>query len=166
MKNIKTILIAVLSFMLLFSVSCKNEDKTGGVGDVVQGYTHSNHPPEGKYMRVRSTSGWTNTNIIATVKIVDGNCNITGKVYPYTTGIGLDYDITVTSWYTYPDTSYLNRAGNLVENSGEATITKPASSTLDYFNVEYNTTNESISVSFRTTQDIKYYSTLDLKKVN
>ena len=29
MKNIKTILIAVLSFMLLFSVSCKNEDKTG-----------------------------------------------------------------------------------------------------------------------------------------
>ena len=30
MKNIKTILIAVLSFMLLFSVSCKNEDKTGG----------------------------------------------------------------------------------------------------------------------------------------
>ena len=32
MKNIKTILIAVLSFMLLFSVSCKNEDKTGGVG--------------------------------------------------------------------------------------------------------------------------------------
>ena len=117
-------------------------------------------------MRVRSTSGWTNTNIIATVKIVDGNCNITGKVYPYTTGIGLDYDITVTSWYTYPDTSYLNRAGNLVENSGEATITKPASSTLDYFNVEYNTTNESISVSFRTTQDIKYYSTLDLKKVN
>ncbi len=32
MKNIKTILIAVLSFMLLFSVSCKNEDKTGGGG--------------------------------------------------------------------------------------------------------------------------------------
>ena len=30
MKNIKTILIAVLSFMLLFSISCKNEDKTGG----------------------------------------------------------------------------------------------------------------------------------------
>ena len=28
MKNIKTILIAVLSFMLLFSISCKNEDKT------------------------------------------------------------------------------------------------------------------------------------------
>ena len=33
MKNIKTILIAVLSFMLLFSVSCKNEDKTGGGED-------------------------------------------------------------------------------------------------------------------------------------
>ena len=32
MKNIKTILIAVLSFMLLFSVSCKNEDKTRGGG--------------------------------------------------------------------------------------------------------------------------------------
>ena len=30
MKNIKKILIAVLSFMFLFSVSCKNEDKTGG----------------------------------------------------------------------------------------------------------------------------------------
>ena len=34
MKNIKTILIAVLSFMLLFSISCKNDDKTGGVGDI------------------------------------------------------------------------------------------------------------------------------------
>ena len=33
MKNIKTILIAVLSFMLLFSISCKNEDKTGGGED-------------------------------------------------------------------------------------------------------------------------------------
>ena len=38
MKNIKTILIAVLSFMLLFSVSCKNEDKTGGDGGVYDNY--------------------------------------------------------------------------------------------------------------------------------
>ena len=30
MKNIKKILIAVLSFSLLFAISCSNEDKTGG----------------------------------------------------------------------------------------------------------------------------------------
>ena len=30
MKNIKTILITALSLLILFSVSCKNEDKTGG----------------------------------------------------------------------------------------------------------------------------------------
>ena len=61
--------------------------------------------------------------------------------------------------------SYLNRAGNLGGVYGEATITKPASSTLDYFNVEYNTTNESIKVIFKTTQD-SGYNTSDLKKVN
>ena len=52
MKNIKTILIAVLSFMLLFSVSCKNEDKTGGgedysvptaTGDIATDLTDGNY---------------------------------------------------------------------------------------------------------------------------
>ena len=52
MKNIKTILIAVLSFMLLFSISCKNEDKTGGgedysvptaTGDIATDLTDGNY---------------------------------------------------------------------------------------------------------------------------
>lgn len=158
-KLIKIFLITLLAL----AISCKNEDKTGGGGDVVQGYTHSNHPPEGEYMQVYP-SGMTNTNTIATVTHINGNCNITGKVYP-DSGSGIEYDITVTSWYAYPDpNSYLNRAGNWLRVSGEATITKPASSTLNFFDVEYYTTNQSIIVSLRTTQDSKYYKASDLKR--
>ena len=157
---------------LALSVSCSNEDTTGGGSDVVQGYTHSNHPPIGSYVSVYPDAHgglYTNTNETATVKIVDGNCNIMGKA-SLVSGQGqgsLDYNITVTSWYTHPNTSYLNRAGNLVENSGEATITEPTSSTLDYFNVEYDTTNQSIRVSLRTTpaSGDAYYSASDLKRV-
>jgi hypothetical protein len=169
----KQIIIMLLSFIILFAISCKNDDKTGGgSGDIVEGYTHSNHPPIGSYVSVFSNAQgglYTNTNETATVKIVDGNCNITGKI----SSVGgntlsvLDYNITVTSWYTHPNISYLNRAGTLGGVYGEATITEPASSTLDYFNVEYDTTSQSISVSLRTTpaSGDQYYSALDLKRV-
>ena len=159
-KLIKIFLITLLAL----AVSCKNEDKTGGGDDIVKGYTHTNHPPEGKYMWVHF-SGTTNTNTIATVSHINGNCNITGKVFALDNS-SLDYDITVTSWYTHPDLPNYNRAGTLMEGDGQATITKPASSTLEYFSVDYYTTNQSISVSLRTTPasgDI-YYSALDLKK--
>ena len=157
---------------LALSVSCSNEDTTGGGSDVVQGYTHSNHPPIGSYVSVYPDAhgGFvTNTNKTATVKIVNGNCNITGKaslVSGQSQG-SLDYNITVTSWYTHPNISYLNRAGTLGGVYGEATITEPASSTLDYFNVEYDTTSQSISVSLRTTpaSGDQYYSASDLKRV-
>ena len=111
-------------------------------------------------------SGTTNTDTIATVTHINSNCNITGKVQAYTDNSVLDYDITVTSWYTHPNVSYLNRAGNFLDTDGQATITKPASITLEYFDVEYNTTNQSISIYLRTTPasvDI-FYSSSDLKK--
>ena len=155
---------------LALSVSCSNEDTTGGGSDVVQGYTHSNHPPIGSYVSVYPDAhgGFvTNTNKTATVKIVNGNCNITGKASLVSGQGSLDYNITVTSWYTHPNISYFNRAGTLGGVYGEATITEPASSTLDYFNVEYDTTSQSISVSLRTTpaSGDQYYSASDLKRV-
>ena len=166
----KQIIIMLLSFIILFAISCKNDDKTGGGGDVVQGYTHSNHPPIGSYVSVYPDAhgGFvTNINETATVKIVNGNCNITGKASLVSGQGSLDYNITVTSWYTHPNISYLNRAGTLGGVYGEATITEPASSTLDYFNVKYDTTSQSISVSLRTTpaSGDQYYSALDLKRV-
>ncbi|WP_288519246.1 hypothetical protein [uncultured Brachyspira sp.] len=166
----KQIIIMLLSFIILFAISCKNDDKTGGGGDVVQGYTHSNHPPIGSYVSVYPDAhgGFvTNINETATVKIVNGNCNITGKASLVSGQGSLDYNITVTSWYTHPNISYLNRAGTLGGVYGEATITEPASSTLDYFNVKYDTTSQSISVSLRTTpaSGDQYYSASDLKRV-
>lgn len=171
-NKIFTYMVVGALVMALSIISCSNEDTTGGGSDVVQGYTHSNHPPIGSYVFVGSDAQgklYTNTNQTATVKIVDGNCNITGKA-SLVSGQGqgsLDYNITVTSWYTHPNISYLNRAGTLGGVYGEATITEPASSTLDYFNVEYDTTSQSISVSLRTTpaSGDQYYSASDLKRV-
>ena len=169
-KKLFTYMVVGALVMALSIISCSNEDTTGGGSDVVQGYTHSNHPPIGSYVFVGSNAQgklYTNTNQTATVKIVDGNCNITGKASLVTGQGSLDYNITVTSWYTHPNISYLNRAGTLGGVYGEATITEPASSTLDYFNVEYNTTSQSIRVSLRTTpaSGDKYYSASDLKRV-
>ena len=167
MKNIKTILITALSLLLLFSVSCKNDDKTGSGGDdTPSGYTHSNHPPAGEYKYFNHNTNNSSTNETATVKIVDGNCNITGRVQNYRDSSGLDYNITVTSWYTRSDIPTINRAGNSVENSGEATVSipNPSSIPLESLNVVYNTTNESISVSFRTVSDNKSYSALELTR--
>ena len=111
----KQIIIMLLSFIILFAISCKNDDKTGGGGDVVQGYTHSNHPPIGSYVSVYPDAhgGFvTNINETATVKIVNGNCNITGKASLVSGQGSLDYNITVTSWYTHPNISYLNQSWN------------------------------------------------------
>ena len=94
----KQIIIMLLSFIILFSISCKNDDKTGG-GDVIQTNTNSNHPPAESY----TYSGITNTTSIHTVKHnIDGSCTISGKVAPIN-GNGLDYEITVTNWLNYPN---------------------------------------------------------------
>ena len=160
MSNIK-ILSAVLSFFLLFAISCSNEDTTGGNGGEVRGYTHSNHPPEGEYKYYYNhNTNISSPNRIAIVKIVNGNCNITGKAYPITSDINipLDYDITVTSWYTYnddPNTYIAYHSG-----PGEATTSKPSS--VNYLRVKYNTTNESISVSLNPGDIL--YSTFDLTR--
>ena len=161
MSNIK-ILSAVLSFLLLFAISCSNEDTTGGNGGEVRGYTHSNHPPQGEYKYYNHITNRSSTNQIATVKIVGGNCNITGKVSAVLGSGSIEYDITVTSWYTHPSYPNLNRAGIGGGVYGESTVNKPNNS-LEYYDVEYNTTNESISVSLKTTDGIAY-SALDLTK--
>ena len=116
--------VVVGALVAALSISCKNEDKTGGGDDVVQGYTHTNHPPEGKYMWVHFSGTTTNTTTIATVTHINGNCNITGKVQANTDtdNSPLDYDITVTSWYTHPNLPNYNRAGTLMEGDGQATI--------------------------------------------
>ena len=159
--NIKKILIAVLQFMLLFSVSCKNEDKTGTGDDKDSVYTNSNHPPAGSYYSGGNTI-WPPDTVTHNG---DGSCTIAGKAI---NGSSLEYEITVKSWLNYPNSpnSHLNYVGT--SYGGEYTITKPDSSiALDYFDVIYVITNESIwSVSFRTTQDGKYYSSLNLKRGN
>ena len=161
MSNIK-ILSAVLSFLLLFAISCSNEDTTGGNGGEVRGYTHSNHPPEGEYKYYNHNTNNSSTNRIATVKIVDGNCNITGKVVNVNNiSDSMEYDITVTSWYTHPSYPNLSSASTIGEVRGESTITKPTNP--KYYNVQYDTSNKSISVSLRLTDGI-HYSALDLTK--
>ena len=162
----KQIIIMLLSFIILFSISCKNDDKTGGRVDEGLVVQNRNHPPAGRYTQ----SGRTNESNIHTVTHNgNGSCTISGKVYPINGSNGLDYEITVTNWLNYPNITTvqnLNYVGT--SRGGEYTITKPESSiALEYFDVIYDFTTETISsISLRTVSDSKYYSALDLKKVN
>ena len=163
MSNIK-ILSAVLSFLLLFAISCSNEGTTGGNGgedNGSMGYTHSNHPPRGDYKYQNHDTNKSYSNQRAIVNIVDGNCNITGKVTPFSGS--LDYNITVTNWYTFNSSPTTNVAGSLYQR-GEATISQPPSSSVNYFYVEYDTANESIIVSLKLLNDDKIYSTSKLTR--
>ncbi len=166
MSNIK-ILSAVLSFLLLFAISCSNEDTTGGNGGEDNGslgYTHSNHPPEGDYIYYNHDTNKSYNSQTAIVKIVGGNCKITVKVMNVNNiSDSMEYDITVTNWYTHPTYPNLNKAGTVGGIYGESTITKPTIS-LDYYVVEYDTSNKSISVSLQTTDGGAYYSALELTK--
>ena len=162
----KQIIIMLLSFIILFAISCKNDDKTGGGVDEGLVVQNRNHPPAGSYTQ----SGRTNESNIHTVTHNgNGSCTISGKVYPLNGSNGLDYEITVTNWLNYPNTTTVQNL-NYVGTSygGEYTITKPGSSiSLDSFNVIYDFTTETISsISLRTVSDSKYYGALDLKKVN
>ena len=162
----KQIIIMLLSFIILFAISCKNEDKTGGGVDEGLVVQNRNHPPAGRYTQ----SGRTNESNIHTVTHNgNGSCTISGKVYPINDSKGLDYEITVTNWLNYPNITTvqnLNYVGT--SRGGEYTITKPESSiALEYFDVIYDFTTETIfSISLRTVSDSKYYGELDLKKVN
>ena len=160
----KQIIIMLLSFIILFAISCKNDDKTGGGVDEGLVVQNRNHPPAGRY----TYSGITNTSDIHTViHNIDGSCKISGKVYP-NNGNGLDYEITVTNWLNYPNITTVQNL-NYVGTSygGKYTITKPSPSSLDSFNVIYDFTTETIfSISLRTASDSKHYSALNLKKVN
>ena len=108
--------------------------------------------------------GNTNTNVTRhTVTHNGGACTIAGIAYNSQTSSSLEYEITVTGWVNYfhnPNNNYVGTAFG-----GDYTITKPTSS-LQNFSVEYNITNESISVSFRTQDANSGYYALDLKKVN
>ena len=96
---------------------------------------------------------------MVTVKIIDGNCNITGKVAPLN-GSHLDYDITVKSWYTTPNLPNINRVSTIGgEVIGEVTINTSTPESVEYFQVDYDTTNKSISVSLQNGST--YYSSLN-----
>ena len=154
----KQIIIMLLSFIILFSISCKNDDKTGG-GNVIQTNINSNHPPAGSYTYLGSTN---TNNSTHTVSHSAGACKIAGIGSPSISS-ALEYEITIKSWLNYSTATNLNYVGT--SWGGEYTITKPSPSSLDSFDVIYDITNESIEVYFRT-QDGKYYSTFELKKVN
>ena len=160
----KQIIIMLLSFIILFAMSCKNDDKTGGGVDEGLVVQNRNHPPAGRYTQ----SGRTNESNIHTVTHnIDGSCKISGKVYPIN-GNGLDYEITVTNWLNYPNITTvqnLNYVGT--SRGGEYTITKPENSiALEYFDVIYDFTTETISsISLRTASDSKHYSALNLKRI-
>ena len=147
MSNIK-ILSAVLSFLLLFTISCSNEDTTGGNGGEA-GYYNSNHPPAGTY---------SNRSQTATVTISGDTCNIKGQVER--DGTSLDYDVTVKNWYTYYDTPGINYAGN--KGNGELTFSAPEN--VDSFYVMYHTTNEMIDVSLFLHNQSSVYSAYALRK--
>ena len=159
----KQIIIMLLSFIILFAISCKNDDKTGGRVDEGLVVQNRNHPPAGRYTQ----SGRTNESNIHTVTHNgNGSCTISGKVYPIN-GNGLDYEITVTNWLNYPNITTvqnLNYVGT--SRGGEYTITKPSPNSLDSFNVIYDFTTETISsISLRTASDSKHYSALNLKRI-
>ena len=160
----KQIIIMLLSFIILFAISCKNDDKTGGGVDEGLVVQNRNHPPAGSYY----SGGNTNMGSAHTVTHnIDGSCKISGKVYSIN-GNGLDYEITVTNWLNYPNITTVQNL-NYVGTSygGEYIITKPESSiSLEHFDVIYDFTTETISsISLRTASDSKYYSALDLKRI-
>ena len=161
----KQIIIMLLSFIILFAISCKNDDKTGGGVDEGLVVQNRNHPPAGRYTQ----SGRTNESNIHTVTHNgNGSCTISGKVYPINGSNGLDYEITVTNWLNYPNITTVQNL-NYVGTSygGEYIITKPESSiALEYFDVIYDFTTETISsISLRTVSDSKYYGELNLKRI-
>lgn len=151
--------------MIIFAlaISCSNEGTTGGEAVYTPGYTHSNHPPAGNY----SYNGSTNTNAtIHTVRHNGGACIITGKVSPdnISSDPVLDYEITVTSWYTDTDGKYNLAITNLTDPAdayGVITFTKPDG--FDRYLVSYNTTDKTISVTLQT--NLKRHSASRLKKV-
>lgn len=153
-----------LMIIFALAISCSNEGTTGGgVVYTPLGYTHSNHPPEGNY----SYNGSTNTNAtIHTVRHNGDACIITGKVSSYNDSRDpvLDYEITVTSWYTATDGKDNFAVTNLTDPTnayGVITFTKPDG--FYRYLVSYNTTDKTISVDLRTNSKTYYASRL--KKV-
>ena len=148
--------IVVGALSLALSVSCSNEDTTGGGVDEELVQTNHNHPPAGIYYESGNTNWGAHT-----VTHNGGTCTIAGKVYPINGNNGLDYEVTITNW--------LNRPNSILPNLnylGEYTIIKPESSIpFSSFDVKYDTTAETISVSLWSTSDGKFYSSLDLKRV-
>ena len=166
-NSLKTFLIILLSFTLLFSISCSNEDTTGG-GNGYSVQTNSNHPPIGSYTYnglTNTLGGYTNT----VTHNGDGSCTIAGRVSNPNdpSRDNLNYKVTVKSWLNYSTAPNLNYVGTMY--GGEYTITEPGSSfALDSFRIIYNTATEtiqSVSLSLKTTSDVKYYNAIDLKRI-
>ena len=160
-KNFTYMVVGALAMAL--AVSCSNEGTTGGVSDDTPlGYTHSNHPPDGKYHSALDTNTIRNT----ITHNGDGTCTINGTATSYSVLIDnknptTDYRITVKSWYTYnslPNESQVS--SNATSISGEATVTQPSG--VSYFRVEYDTTDNTVFVNFAA-NSIDYNNTIYLK---
>ena len=133
------------ALVIALSISCKTDDVPTETGSTTQ-----NHPPQGSY--VNSPNNTRATVIVNN----DGTCSIRGTARyesDYTS-----FDITITKWYYFEDTSDTYYAGSSYEES-EATINSPSG--VD-FTVEYDVVNNGLWISFGP--EGKRYSTYSLEK--
>ena len=144
----KQIIIMLLSFIILFAISCKNDDKTGS-GDII-GETNQNHPLQGIY-----SNGYYNS--YAAVTNNGSYCSIIGKAY-YSEQVSVNFDITVMNWYQEYGDNFAYAGSS--SRDGEATINRP---TTDYFQVSYDAGKGSLRVNIRTNVN-EIYTTSYLSK--
>ena len=155
MKNIKQFFtyVVVGALVMALSISCKsNEDPIKRTG-----YTTQNHPPQGNYALRFSTYETSDTKATVIVNN-DGTCSIRGTARyesDYTS-----FDITITKWYYFEDTSDTYYAGSSYEES-EATINSPSG--VDFL-VVYTTFNGHNSFLVDFGPEGKRYSTYTLEK--
>ena len=141
--------VVVGALVMALSVSCSNEDKTGGNND--NSYTHQNHPAEGIY-----SNGYYNSSAIVSNN-ADGSCHITGKAY-FDAGNSQNFDITVRNW-TQEYESTFSYAGSS-DRDGEANISTPPN--MSYFEVSYNSSGAFLRIDFGPAD--KRYTTSSLSK--
>ncbi|TXJ56935.1 hypothetical protein EPJ67_06040 [Brachyspira aalborgi] len=118
MKNIKTILIAVLSFMLLFSVSCKNEDKTGGGGS---GGDYSVPTATGDPATDLTDGNYTGT-LNRTAQEGDPDYGNQGTTFNDFTLSIANNSLTVTSLFNTLNKVQILKSGNEYSANGESSV--------------------------------------------
>ncbi len=147
-KNFFTYVV-VGALVMALSISCSNEDTTGGNSD--NSYTHQNHPAEGIY-----SNGYYNSSAIVSNN-ADGSCHITGRAYSNAQS-SQSFDITVRNW-TQEYESTFSYAGSS-DRDGEANISTPPN--MDYFQVSYNSNGGFLRIDFGPAEN--RYTTSSLSK--